>query len=384
VKPVKRSSCIGSTVVLFFLGTGSLTAGGQQAGPSAPNVIAEFDIPTDGDSISLPVTISARTYRFAFDTGSSCHFFDRRLKGLLRPYGQTTRVKAADGLIELELFKSPVATLAVLSLQTDTPVVCADFATFYRTFGLKIDGMIGMAFLKDHVVSMDYDRGRLAFLREADPGPSTPIPLIMDEGVPTVDVKLGTATSRLTIDTGASGFGAGCLGREVFDDLRARGAVLDLGRAFGTGLVGHRETGQGAVSEMSLGPFRQTGRRFVEQAGASRLGLGYLRQFNVVFDFPRRVMYLRKSRHYGEPDRFDRSGLRLERQDDETIVQSIRPGSPAAGIDVRPGDVVTAVDGADAKTLRLHAIRRILSDPGRKVRLSLRRAAEPLELSLPL
>jgi hypothetical protein len=58
-------------------------------------VIVEFDFPTDGDSISLPVTVGSRTYRFAFDTGASCHFFDRRLKGLLKPSGQTARVKAA-------------------------------------------------------------------------------------------------------------------------------------------------------------------------------------------------------------------------------------------------------------------------------------------------
>ena len=51
------------------------------------------------------------------------------------------------------------------------------------------------------------------------------------------------------------------------------------------------------------------------------LGLGYLRRYHVTLDFPNRAMYLRKGKHYSDPDRIDISPFGERQNADCEIVR---------------------------------------------------------------
>lgn len=114
-------------------------------------------------------------------------------------------------------------------------------------------------------------------------------------------------------------------------------------------------------------------------AGLPHLGLGFFRRHTVTFDFPRQILYLQPGREFSMPDRENMSGLHLLREDGETTVYSVDENSPAYNQGIRPGDVIAAVNGQDAKSLALNAIRRVFqSQDGAEVNLSIRRGGELL------
>ncbi len=78
---------------------------------------------------------------------------------------------------------------------------------------------------------------------------------------------------------------------------------------------------------------------------AGNIGQHILRQFNLVFDFPRGKLYLEKSASYGKPDIFNRAGLVLDPDPDNLKVKLVVPGSPAAKAGLVEEDVITLING---------------------------------------
>ena len=76
-----RKSLIGMLVCLSACG--HLPAQESEPQPEQSLVLAEFDIPTDGDMMVAPVTVAGRTYQFLIDTGCYWTVFDSALQPLL-------------------------------------------------------------------------------------------------------------------------------------------------------------------------------------------------------------------------------------------------------------------------------------------------------------
>jgi hypothetical protein len=108
---------------------------------------------------------------------------------------------------------------------------------------------------------------------------------------------------------------------------------------------------------------------------AGSVGGGALRRFTVSIDFVGRALYLQPNADIGAPDLFDRSGMWINLDGEELIVDELLSNGPAARAQVQKHDRIVNVDGVPATQLPLLDLRAKLRDlpKGSRVKMTLRR-----------
>jgi carboxyl-terminal processing protease len=83
--------------------------------------------------------------------------------------------------------------------------------------------------------------------------------------------------------------------------------------------------------------------------------------------------------------RFGGVGIEISVKDGWLVVLSVFDGSPADRAGVRPGDRFLAIEGRDARDMRVReAVRRMRGEPGTQVRVAIRRPGQPKALEMTL
>ncbi len=335
--------------------------------------------------ILLPVKLAGKEYPFVLDTGASVNFYDSTLKPLLGDPLYSQAIDTACGVTRVGFFDPPKATLGKLRLHTYQSVACSDLGELREVSGHEFFGLIGMEFLKDHVVSLNFDEGRLALLESAGRDAGTAIPLYEASNRYSLYVDVsGIGLRKFLIDTGSQAPGG--LGASDFDSLRERGRIKLLQDSGTLGLTQACRHRRGIIECLTLGGFRHDNVAVIDIQARSwnLIGLPLLKQYNMIFDFPNKVAYFRKSRAFGQPEVHDQSGLGLRRKGGRVIVDSVDEESPLARSGVRPGDSLLKIDGEDACRTRLYALRQRLCSVGRKVHLTFQRDERPFEVFMVL
>lgn len=80
-------------------------------------------------------------------------------------------------------------------------------------------------------------------------------------------------------------------------------------------------------------------------ANAGNIGQSILNRFTITVDCMRSVMYLEKNANWDKPEIFNRAGLILDPDDGVDNVMTVLDGSPAEAAGIKPGDVITSIDG---------------------------------------
>jgi C-terminal processing protease CtpA/Prc len=117
------------------------------------------------------------------------------------------------------------------------------------------------------------------------------------------------------------------------------------------------------------------------------MGADLLSRFRVVFDYGHSQMFLEKNRVFDEPFEHDMSGIRFVMEGagfDVLKVFSIFEGSPAAAAGIREGDVVTAIDGREARLFTREALREYMERDGATVRLTIERGGKTQDIEIRL
>lgn len=105
----------------------------------------------------------------------------------------------------------------------------------------------------------------------------------------------------------------------------------------------------------------------------------------MTFDFPKRIVYLKKSDRYAEPDRQSLSGLDLRRVGKEVIVHSVWARSPAEKSGVKPDDVILTIQGKPAESYEFFELaNRLFVEEGKSIDMTLKRGGETLFVSFVL
>jgi membrane-associated protease RseP (regulator of RpoE activity) len=159
--------------------------------------------------------------------------------------------------------------------------------------------------------------------------------------------------------------------------------MVKTGGSVESTLTASRETEQGLLACFRLGPFEHRGLGF-SPSWASTLGTGYWYRYHLTLDFPAGFAYLRKGKHFDEPERGDRSGLFLHRIDGRTLVERVSPDSPGAKAGIRVGDALVRVDALAADRARLFVLRRRFGSPGATVPVTLKRDGKLIKVTVRL
>jgi hypothetical protein len=376
--------------------------------PESKLVLASFDIPKHGDLLVVPVTTGNETYKFGVDTGASRTVFDTSLrKHMGEPGEKLTGHSSLDKTLEVETRYPPDAKLGELHLdpscdmdsgmqlfglidiqvQHRVPVPLMDFSALRKLIGYDVRGIIGMDFLRQHVVRIDFETGKLWFLKAAMDRTEPCEKIAWDKnGLPTVEVQVvDRAPAPFLIDTGHGGGAmAGTVERRLFQGLVQSKMISDVedGQP-ANDFTGNKTTTQsGALRSVEVGTFKHDDLLFTT-GDRSILGLGYWSRYVVTFDFPNSVIYLTPVPHYRtRVQRHCSSGVSFVGAGGSIVVDTVKQGTAAAKAGVKAGDIVLAIENQSMKGASVFEAYEAIESAGDRLSLTIKRGKEPPKLTL--
>lgn len=357
-------------VVLTCFAAVEAVHGAEISSPSTANVLQQFEVSKDREELILPVSFRGRTYDFILDTGSDLTIYDSIFREQLGHPIRTSRTKTPNGEFRVDLFRSPSAKLGELDMQTHLPVMCMDLSKVRQATGYDVYGMIGMDFLRDHVVQINLDRGQVSFLRSTRRDAGRPVRIFYRSLHPCVVAEVAGITATFAVDTGCSQ--SGNVDTNIFDQLVERQRVSAIGSTQTTSLSGIKNWRIGRVDTIVLDEFKHQD-LILSEAQGNQLGLAYLSRFVVTFDFPNDTMYLKRGQRFDIVDRRDMSGLHILHDRGNVVVHSVDEGSPAAVAGIRQHDVIMTIAGRTAQQYELAELRRMLKPEGRWIEMTIER-----------
>jgi hypothetical protein len=297
---------------------------------------------------------------------------------------EISRTQTGGGdMIDTQLFDAPEAFLGPLNLRDCGQVICVDIGMVSLISGLKISGVLGMNFLKEYVVQIDFDKGKLLFIQPTDsPDPGWGEELVISYcslGAPYITgTVIGNVDVDFLIDTGLTY--TGDLETKIFKEVlkdRVTKTSEDTIHVAGNLIqeISFR------TDDLSVGSFQYKG-LILNVSNASRLGLGFLSRHIVTFDFPNSRIYFKKGKDFKKTDEADMSGLHLLRMSNKTIVHSVDKNSPAEKAGIKANDIILSVGNKDANKYDMWKLRRLLKSGDRQeVTMKIERSTDVREVS---
>jgi len=330
----------------------------------------------------VPVQFGSRACDFVLDTGCTGTMFDRSFRPQLGKVMGKRRVSGLGNSMTVQVFAAPRAFMGPFNLADCNQVVSADLKGLAEIVGREVPGVIGMDTLSKHILRIDFDKGRIAFLddEQADrPDWGEELPITYNSmRMPQIRLAMsGWAAEDFVVDTGCETTGA--FARDSFRRIVAQDHLKPADTAMAA-MVGVVNSGQVRVDRVAVGPFEYRGLIFSE-AKANVLGTGFLSRHIVTFDFPHGRIYLKKGKGFDKPDEAGMCGVSLSRYEGRTVVSAVYKGQPAARAGIRVGDVILAIQGRDVATYGRWEIRDLLrSGHGKEITMIIQRGGRTMKV----
>jgi hypothetical protein len=283
--------------------------------------------------------------------------------------------------VVVQTFQSPAFSVGSFNMNSGDEVLCFDLRMLSLIDGRQISGVLGMNFLKHHVIQIDFDKGHLAFLQKVE---ASSISLGQDfeiiyhqRGYTQIRGKiLGQLDVDFIIDSGNNY--SGTLDKATFGVLVGKNNV-QVSEALVSTPSGLMKKRQVRVGSLAIGPFEYRDLIFGE-SNESALGLDFLSRHLVTLDFPRGRIYLKKGSQFNKIDEEDMSGLHLLRISGKTVVHSVDEASPAGNAGIIAGDVIVKVEGKEAQSYDMGQLRQLLkSEDGRSITMTIQQRDDDLK-----
>ncbi len=270
--------------------------------------------------------------------------------------------------------------------------------------GKDADGIVGYEYLRKYIVEFCYEKQSVRILP-----PDSLAGLTGFEKIPMVERK-----NRLYVTLGVSIDGKENISGEFLVDLGSGGSVTFTSHAskkypvFSTiekTVTSYTDWGGvgGGGSDVSfrsafvtLGSFqiREPLLNYsLNESGAlsskdyiGLLGNDMLERFDVIFDFPNKILYIKPNKDFNKKDELAKNGFGyVDRTDicDGFIVRSLYAGQNAEKAGVKIGDIITQLDGRPVKGMTKKEVKRIFNE-NQTVLLTIQRGGDTLKIQLPL
>lgn len=294
------------TALLVALATaGCVTA-------SRPLAVVPFDFVKN--QILVPVTIKSRgPFTMLLDTAVTPSVVSADLVRELGLPLDTSKTGEASGAGEgpgLEIQQSSISQLNVGGIAAgDIDALATDTSSFSKRLGRPLQGILGQSFLEGRVVEIDYPARvvRIFDSRTALPRRPDDVRLPMefaaaDDITPIIPIEVNGRTIPVSLDTGSSltlsiyPHAVTELGLEV---VRAKATASDVLGARGKASVAEAEVDSLGIGALVIMKPRITfGRKPQDEVSRRKgnLGNGFLQNFVLTLDYPRREITLRKPR----------------------------------------------------------------------------------------
>lgn len=359
--------------------------------------VAAIPFEINGNLIFLQVSVNrSAPLWFILDTGASVNIIKPKRAAELglklegdEAFGGTPGAKG----VSLNLTGARLVNQTIFAAPTEP---------LEPSVGHTVDGILGYGLFNSFVVEIDYLARRINLYESEDyryQGRGEIIPIIIEDNTPFVHVRLtqpasNSAEGKFLVDTGASGalnvFGS-------FDNAhKFSGSLNRTLQSTGVGFTSKSRTRTGRIRSLQLGRFIikdvvasfspvAEGESNEDEAGDGEIGGELLRRFKVIVDYARGRIILEPNARYGEPYHGSLTGVSIaaEGADFKTFkARSVFDNSPAAEAGLRPGDIITAINGQPALRFTAEQLRQMFRQEGRNYILNIRRGDKSLRVSL--
>jgi hypothetical protein len=269
-----------------------------------------------------------------------------------------------------------------------------DYEILTSVYGVKIDGIIGFAFLSRYIVELNYDT---LLMEVRTPGeyryPRGGHILRPAMGsIPVLTTKFrdrDLMQNRFYFDTGAG------LSFLLSEDFLKDSAVLGKKKKApvvtqAEGLGGKMSMRLTTVKELRLGPYRFRNVPtflFDDEYNVTSypylgglVGNDLLRRFNVILNYRKREIHITPNRAFKEPFDYAYSGLGVYYIDGKVVVEDVVPGSPGEQAGFRAGDVILGVANNYSNNILVY--KALMQNVGEKIRFVVMRNNQPEVLFL--
>lgn len=260
------------------------------------------------------------------------------------------------------------------------PAIAMDL-TFLDFDGARVDGILGSDLLRQCRVELDFEADTLRFL---DPDLSeAPEGYLFETldwfmSLPVLAVELDGRPVRALLDTGNLAMTTlhGPFFRRHYQPaagprIQVRGVGGELHAHLGR--LGALQVGGVALADLpAITPAGEDAAGLLNSSGVdANVGVGVLRHFRVLFDYPENRLGLAPRHAPLPPAARGQLGVRVQRRDGAFVVRDVWEGSDAAAAAIAAGDRILAVDGRETQPLTAPELQRLLyGEPGTRVRLT--------------
>jgi hypothetical protein len=331
--------------------------------------------------------VAGKKHLFLVDSGATVSIYDPAL-----PVGKaigTAEVDSPGGPVTLSKHVPPNARLGEMSLHDKGGgfVLAFDCSKQRPVFGEPCFGVIGMDFLNQHVVQIDFDAGEFRFLKKADNDCGQAHRMEFQIGMhfqPLVQLPMpDVGETWFAVDTGLCCTRSAGFEKELYDKLVKKQQLEEAGTVRSATAAGIMPAGIARRKALTFGGFTITN-LVVGASPNNVLGLSFLARFLVTLDFPNNKLYLKKGKGFASPDLLDLSGLSVLRVDGKTVVHSVRDETSAAVKGIKAKDQLLRVGKTPVEKMTMLQLRRLLGTPSPALEIALRRGDEERTVTLQL
>ena len=260
------------------------------------------------------------------------------------------------------------------------------------------DGLIGSLIFSSYVVEIDFDRSLLYLYDpaefESEKGWEE-IPLIMERNAAFLEtsITLDGKTQipvRLLVDLGARH----ALALSVDPAKKIIPPENAIENLLGTGVRGDVFGPQGRIVGLTLGSyiindvivgFADKDSIPLPASCDGNLGVGILRRFNIIFDYPHSRMYLKPNTYHLNPFEVNMAGIAMSDTFERIKrVSYVVKNSPAFQEGIKKGDKIIAINGRKIERYTYSELYEMFRQEGKKVKLLIERELETLKFKLKL
>lgn len=389
-RPVLVRHVSGLSVVLALIAGCSMVGFSriaQAQSVSAADEVMRFNYAND-EFLCATVRLFDEKFVFLVDTGTSVTLIDSRFQNRLGlPVKESRQGQTASRTIPLSFYRSPKLSIVADESQMEIKVPFVgvqDFGSLQAALDQPVMGLIGMDFLKDHVLRIDSDAHYVALVRKPRDTPAE---------VKHIDFNSPTAIRpsirflipddqyhNVFIDTGGVN-GDLSLEATVFRKLQKKRRIFIDGESVVAELGGFAASQNGVLDKVELGEIQLTNVP-VESGAVNLIGLSFLERFETEFDFPNRKAYFRPGKRLHGPNRMNLSHFGVKTVHEKLVVAGCRGIAHDAGI--RVDDVLVRIDGRPAREMTISQFRRLQCMPDTELHLGFERDGKTFDVSLNL
>ncbi len=326
---------------------------------------AAVPVKIDENHVSLDVLLNGKgPFHFALDTGGANVIDPEVSEKLGVASGGSTQVGGVGSATASSSF-AVIKTLQLgNALLTNQVFIVLPIAkSFGIANGMPLDGVIGYEVLSRFVTTLDYENKKVIFHMQGTytpPPHSTVVPIVQNGTLPQFACSIENEATACTIDTGSRG------SLSLFTPfIKAHPSVvptkLSAPGINGFGVGGPATGALGRLRTLSFGGLTLhdlVGDYSTETEGGyampfigANVGGGVWRRFTMTLDYHELTMTLTPNADFSMRDDWDRSGLFLINSGSIAIID-VRPGTPAAKVGLKKGDVIVSLNGLSNLSLR--------------------------------